>query len=104
MTKYSYAFWSTRAAFGKSLTLKELAVCQTPFLSLYLLCKETVLYTTGSPLLPFPWLLQTVAVTTPVLNFFSGMFFSIFYSPCFRVLFQASLIRKLPAFELLFAY
>src|SRR3990167_1218789 len=91
-TKYSYALLSTNDALGRSLTLKELAVCHTPFLSLYLLCKETVLYPTISPFLPFPWFCQTVAVITPVLNFFSGTFLlSIFTHPCFRVLFQSLL-------------
>src|SRR3989338_494344 len=82
MTRYSNAFPSTKEALGRSLTLKELAVCHTPFLSLYLLCKETVLYPTTSPFLPFPWFCQIVAVITPVLNFFSGTFLvSIFTHP-----------------------
>src|SRR3989338_8932137 len=96
MTRYSNAFPSTKEALGRSLTLKELAVCHTPFLSLYLLCKETVLYPTTSPFLPFPWFCQIVAVITPVLNFFSGTFLVsfIFLTLAFASCFKVSLIMN----------
>ena len=76
---YSYALFKTKDALGRSFILKEFVDFQTPSLSWYLLCKDTVLYSTNSLLFLFvPWFFHTVAFITPVLNLFSGVLPSIF--------------------------
>src|SRR3989338_9134237 len=74
ITRYSYALFKTNAAFGRSLTLIEEVDCHSPFLSVYLLWRDTVLNSVSSPVFLIPVFLQIVALITPVLNFISGLF------------------------------
>src|SRR3989344_6846794 len=74
-TRYSKAFFRTTSALGRSFTLSEVDDFHWPSLSLYLLSKETVLYSVSFPSL-VPVFFHTVALIGPAMNFASGRFFS----------------------------
>ncbi len=75
-TRYLYASSSTSAAFGRSLRRKVFVLCHWPVLSVYLRCRFTVLVSKTLPSLPVRSFFHIVALIAPVLNFFSGWFFS----------------------------
>jgi len=68
----SYALVRTNAALGRSFCLNEVVDFHKPSLSRYRLSKETLRYSMGWPSLLVPAFFQTVAMTAPVENFFSG--------------------------------